>query len=473
MARSKPPVVRGDRMGIQEERIAVLGDGDIRKGRWVLYWMQQSQRAHDNPALEYAIRQANRLELPVLVVFGLTDTYPQANARHYRFMLEGLAETSRTLAGRRIRLVVRRGEPPEVVRELAPKAAMVVCDVGYTRIQRQWRREVARAAGCRVVAVEGDVVVPVTLVSAKAEYAARTIRPRINRHLEDFLVPCPRYRPKHDSRNLEIRGLDLDHLDGLLTGLEIDCSVAPVPQFFKGGPREANRRLRNFIRRKLHRYEAHRNQPQNDDVSCMSPYLHFGQISPVIVALAVRDASQGQGIDRAAYLEELIVRRELAANFVHYTEAYDQYEGLPGWARKTLEEHARDKRPRIYRREALEAGETHDLYWNAAMAEMRHTGYMHNYMRMYWGKKILEWSPTPRQAFDTALAINNKYFLDGRDPNSFAGVGWVFGLHDRAWFERPIFGKVRYMAASGLERKCDIRAYVHKVARYGGTAGGS
>jgi deoxyribodipyrimidine photo-lyase len=170
------------------------------------------------------------------------------------------------------------------------------------------------------------------------------------------------------------------------------------------------------------------------------------------------------GIDRAAYLEELIVRRELAINFVHYTPDYDRYRCLPGWAQKTLDEHAADQREQIYDLNSLAAGETHDPYWNAAMAEMRDTGFMHNYMRMYWGKKILEWTPSPEQAFDTALALNNKYFIDGRDPNSFAGVGWVFGLHDRAWFERDIFGKVRYMAASGLERKCDINAYVEKTA---------
>jgi deoxyribodipyrimidine photo-lyase len=169
------------------------------------------------------------------------------------------------------------------------------------------------------------------------------------------------------------------------------------------------------------------------------------------------------GIDRAAYLEQLIVRRELAFNFVYYTDDYDQFTCLPEWARKTLDHHAGDKRNPVYSRKALETAQTHDPYWNAAMMEMKHTGYMHNYMRMYWGKKILEWTRDPEQAFKTALAINNEYFLDGRDPNSYAGVAWIFGKHDRPWPERPIFGKVRYMAASGLERKCDIQAYVGKV----------
>jgi deoxyribodipyrimidine photo-lyase len=165
----------------------------------------------------------------------------------------------------------------------------------------------------------------------------------------------------------------------------------------------------------------------------------------------------------AAYLEELVVRRELAINFVYYTPDYDTYSCLPAWARQTLAEHKQDKRQFLYTATQLENAATHDPYWNAAMLEMKHTGFMHNYIRMYWGKKILEWSRTPEQAFKTTLAINNKYFIDGRDPNSYAGVAWTFGMHDRAWKERPVFGKVRYMAASGLERKCDIRAYVKKV----------
>jgi deoxyribodipyrimidine photo-lyase len=452
-------------MGIESTRITWLKAGPPRaQAAYVLYWMQQSQRAHDNPALEFAIQQANRLGLPPLVCFGLMDGYPEANRRHYRFMLEGLADTRTLLARRRIRLVVRRGAPKDVALTLADAAALVVCDVGYTRHQRQWRRVVARQAPCPVAAVEGDVVVPVAVVSSKAEYAARTMRPKLQRHLPTYLQPCPRYRPKHGSLDLSAPGLPLDDLDRLLDPLAIDQDVAPVTRFFKGGPTEAKRRLRHFTTHRLARYTAHRNQPQTDDVSGMSPYLHFGQISPAFIALKIRDAASGTQADRDAYLEELVVRRELAVNYMHHTPAYDRYEALPSWARKTLAEHSGDQRPQVYSRKTLEAAGTHDPYWNAAMREMLATGYMHNYMRMYWGKKILEWSPTPEAAFKTTLWLNNKYFLDGRDANSFAGVGWVFGLHDRAWFERAIFGKVRYMAASGLERKCDIKAYVEKVA---------
>jgi deoxyribodipyrimidine photo-lyase len=452
-------------MSVEEARVTALNDREAAAGDYVLYWMQQSQRAEENPALEFAAARANAAGRPLVVGFGLTDGYPEANLRHYRFMLEGLAETCAELSRRGIRLVVRRGDPAVVAVQLAGRAAAVICDVGYTRHQRAWRREVAAQAPCRVFQVEGDVVVPVAVVSDKAEYAARTIRPRIQKYLETYLRPVKKVRLKHPSLEMGLQGLDLSDLNGLLGELTIDRGVPPVTRFFKGGPGEARRRVRGFIRQRLARYEGHRNQPQTDDISHMSPFLHFGQISPVALALAVRAADTGTGADRAAFLEELIVRRELAVNWAHYSPDYDHFAGLPAWARRSLAAHAGDPREHRYDRETLAAAATHDPYWNAAMQEMVHTGFMHNYMRMYWGKKILEWSASPEEAFATALFLNNRFFLDGRDPNSYAGVGWVFGLHDRPWFERPIFGTVRYMAAGGLERKCDIRGYVAKVDR--------
>lgn len=450
-------------MPVPQARIRPINDKKIVAGDYVLYWMQQSQRAEHNPALDVAIGEANRLKRPVLVAFGLTDAYPEANLRHYRFMLEGLQDVQSALRRKDIQLVVRAGKPPEVALALGHRAALMVCDVGYTRHQRQWRQTAATRAKCRVLAVEGDVVVPVSVASAKAEYAARTLRPRIRKHLEDYLTLARAVKPHRASLHFQIDGIDLGDIDQALSGPAVDRTVPPVSRFFKGGCREAKKRLRVFIRDHLNRYNAHGNQPQADDISHMSPYLHFGQISPVYVALQVQRARQGRRIDREAYLEELIVRRELAVNFVHYTPDYDRYTCLPEWARKTLADHAADERPTIYSRKELEAARTHDPYWNAAMREMKHTGFMHNYMRMYWGKKILEWSGSPEKAFETTLAINNKYFLDGRDPNSYAGVAWIFGKHDRAWPQRPIFGKVRTMTAGGLERKCDIRAYVRKV----------
>ncbi len=268
---------------------------------------------------------------------------------------------------------------------------------------------------------------------------------------------------KQSSLNLKIKGLDLKDLNRVLRKLSIDRSVRPVSRFFKGGTSQGRARLKEFIQNRFHFYVENRNQPQTDDISHMSPYLHFGQLSPTYIALQITGTGDAFQETQKAYLEELIVRRELAINFVHFTPDYDSITCLPKWARQTLTKHRKDRRRPVYDRGRLEEAATHDEYWNAAMREMKTTGFMHNYMRMYWGKKILEWSETPEQAFQTTLAMNNKYFLDGRDPNSYAGVAWVYGVHDRAWFERPIFGKIRYMAASGLERKCDIQGYVKKV----------
>jgi deoxyribodipyrimidine photo-lyase len=448
---------------IQHTRIQLLNDLDLRQGNFVLYWMQQSQRAEYNHALEYAVQQANQVGQGVLVVFGLMDDYPEANLRHYTFMLEGLRETQVALAQRGIKLVVQKGNPADVALSAGKKASLIVCDRGYLRHQRQWRKKLARKAGCRVVQVESDVVVPLEVVSNKAEYAARTIRPKIHKHLDDYLVELKPTKIKKQSLQLRVSSVDLSKIDIVLNKMSLDRSVGPVDQFFKGGTAQARQIFADFLRHRFKNYVENRNQPQTDDVSHMSKYLHFGQISPLYLALEVLKTDKQFKEAREAFIEELIVRRELAMNFVYYTPDYDSYRCLPNWARKTLAEHKKDRREYRYTRRQLENAKTHDEYWNAAMREMKFTGFMHNYMRMYWGKKILEWSSSPEQAFKTTLAINNTYFVDGRDANSYTGVAWVFGVHDRAWFERPIFGKIRYMAASGLERKCDIQAYVQKV----------
>ncbi len=451
---------------IQKSRIQDLNDADVANGRYVLYWMQQSQRAEYNHALEYAVHKANRLKQGVLVVFGLTDDYPEANLRHYAFMLEGLKETRRTLAKRGIRMVVRKGPPADVALALGRDASMIVCDRGYLRHQKAWRDQITEQAKCRVVQVESDVVVPVRVVSIKTEYAARTIRPRIHKHLDSYLRGFKSATCRRSSLDLDIQGIDIEDVEAVLKTLRIDRSVPPVSQFFTGGTSRARQMFKAFVHRRLARYVDNRNQPQTNDISHMGPYLHFGQISPLYLALQIRRADSCLQIAKDTFLEEMIVRRELAINFVNTNRHYDTYRCLPEWARQTLEAHRIDPREHVYTRRQLEDARTHDEYWNAAMREMKITGFMHNYMRMYWGKKILEWSRTPQHAFRTTLAINNKYFLDGRDANSYTGVAWIYGIHDRAWFQRPIFGKVRYMAASGLERKCDIRGYVNKVDEF-------
>ena len=457
------PARSRDVKSVQKDRLKTLNAHPIRDAGYVLYWMQQSQRAEYNHALEFAIQQADELERMVIVVFGLTENYPEANLRHYTFMLQGLLETRDTLASRGIQLVLRLGHPPDVVLGLEKEACLIVCDRGYLRHQRTWRRDLAANASCRVVQVESDVVVPIEIVSSKAEYAARTIRPKIHRHLKNFLTDLADAPVKKPSLGLRIRGHNMESVRDVLQGLTLDTGVPSVASYLAGGTSAAKRRLGQFIHNHLEHYVKNSNQPQTDDISRMGPYLHFGQISPLYVALRVIQAPDALQEAKDAFIEQLVVRRELAINFVYYTPDYDKYACIPAWAAASLEKHSNDPRKYLYSRRQLENAATHDPYWNAAMREMKHTGFMHNYMRMYWGKKILQWSRTPRQAFRATLALNNKYFLDGRDPNSYAGVAWIYGVHDRAWQERPIFGKVRYMAAAGLERKCDIGGYVKKV----------
>ncbi len=449
-------------MSVQSSRVRILNAAEPRRGAaYVLYWMQQSQRASFNPALEIAVDEANARGLPVLVCFGLTDGFPEANARHYGFMLDGLAEVERELEARGIGFVIRRGAPDEVALELAEKAALVVCDRGYLKLQKAWRETLSRRATCRVVQVEGDVVVPVETASPKHEYAARTLRPKLNRLWDEYIVPLTTRPVRHRAAGLRVEStIDLSDRPRALGSLEIDHGVGPVRRF-RGGASHARARLRAYLAGPFAHYATVRGRPEAGAASHMSPYLHFGQISPVEIALAVCAAPAGDD-DKAAYLEELIVRRELAMNHVFYDERYDTYETVPAWARKTLDGTRGETRPHLYTCPQFEAGETHDVYWNAAMKEMRTTGYMHNHMRMYWGKKILEWSRSPEEAFDTTLRLNNRYFLDGRDANSFTNVAWIYGLHDRPWGPQKVFGTVRSMGRNSL-KKFDADAYVRTV----------
>jgi deoxyribodipyrimidine photo-lyase len=408
------------------------------------------------------VQRANDLDQRLLVVFGLTDDYPEANLRHYTFMLEGLKDAQEAIEKRGIEMVVREGSPEEVALEAGKDASLIVTDRGYMRPQKKWREKVAREADCLVTQVESDVVVPVELASGKQEHAARTLRPKIQEYLEDFLVALRPTRVEKRSKNMREDGLDLSDVEKVLDGMDLDRSVGALSHLYKGGNSEAKKTFRRFLKQGLGDYDANRNQPQTDYVSHMSKYLHFGHVSPIWLVLQAREASAKQN-NIESFVEELVVRRELSMNFVFYNNDYDSYSNLPGWARKTLEEHKGDEREYTYTRKQLENAGTHDEYWNAAMKEMVHTGYMHNYMRMYWGKKILEWSNTPEHAYKTTLYLNNKYFLDGRDPNSFANVAWVFGQHDRGWIEREVYGKVRYMSSGGLERKTKPDQYVEKV----------
>ena len=447
---------------VPPERIQSLNTKNIQQDRSVIvYWMQSAQRAAGNHALEYAVEQANLLGKPLVVFFGLTDRFPEANVRHYGFMMEGLREVQSTLRERGISFLVRKLSPEQGVLELCPFAALIVVDRGYLRLERRWRNHVAAHADCQVVQVETNVIVPVELVSPKEEYSAATLRTKINKLLADFTHPVQTvgYAKAGLPVSLPFDSFPLQDIDVALAQLDLDRSVGRVDRFV-GGTVQANIHLEDFIQHKLSHYVAAKSDPAESYSSNLSPYLHFGQISPLDIYLKVLPLG-GEDVD--SFLEELVVRRELSMNYVYYQPAYDSYAALPLWARGTLEKHLADPRPYVYSLEKLERSETHDSYWNAAQTEMRVTGKMHGYMRMYWGKKILEWSQTPQEAFRQALYLNNKYNLDGRDANAFAGVAWCFGKHDRPWGERAVFGNVRYMNAKGLERKFAMAHYLDKI----------
>jgi len=441
---------------IQKERIKALNRKDIHKGKYVIYWMQASQRAEYNHALGFAVLKANELRQPLIVFFGITHQFPEANERHYTFMLEGLKEVKHSLEKRGIQMVILHKSPEIGVLQLAKKASLVVVDRGYLRIQRTWRDDASKKMNCPLIQVETDVVVPVEETSIKEEYAAATIRSKIKRKLDAFLVPLKEHEPIIDSLSLDFDSFDIENVERAISKLRFDRSVKRV-KAFHGGTKEAKSHLEIFLESKLDRFPELRNDPTLDYLSHMSPYLHFGQISPLFIALKV---SKTRSLGAEAFLEEMIIRRELSMNFVFYNEKYDSLESIPDWAKKTLRTHQKDRRPYLYSPKELENAGTHDPYWNAAQKEMVIRGKMHGYMRMYWGKKILEWSKTPEEAFKIALYLNNKYELDGRDPNGFTGVAWCFGKHDRPWGERAIFGNVRYMNDKGLKRKFDADKYV-------------
>ena len=447
---------------IQIERIRYLNEKKEQKGQYIIYWMQASQRTHYNQALEMAIRIANQRSLPVMVYFELIDHFPEANLRHYYFMLEGLKEVSGELNDLGIQIMINYTpdkQYPDLL-ELSRKAVMVITDCGYLRFQRQWREKVAGQLPCMMMQVESDVVIPVETVSSKEEYTAGTFRPKIKRLIQDYLKPIKMTTPEYSSLDFKINSFSIDNIYESLNQLSIDSSVPPSP-FYQGGTSQAKKLLNRFIEEKIYRYASLSNNPSQDYLSHMSPYLHFGQISSLYIALRVQAETPIEVSEN--YIEELIVRREVAINYVYYNPTYDQIKGLPQWAGNTLKEHKFDIRPYVYSMEELDRALTHDPYWNAAQKEMVITGKMHGYMRMYWSKKILEWSLTPQEAFKRCLYLNNKYELDGRDPNGYAGVAWCFGKHDRAWKERSIFGKVRYMNDNGLKRKFDIDRYVERI----------
>ncbi len=355
---------------IRPERTRILCSAPGSNGEYVIYWMQAAQRPEYNHALEYATEHANKLGKPLVVLFCLVCDYPEANERHYYFMLEGLRETQNSLEARGVRMVIVQEAPELAVPRLAERAALVVVDGGHLRIQRKWRDKIAARIDCPLIEVETNLIVPVEAASAKEDYSAGTFRPKISRQLDRYLVKLRHRKPRVDSLKLSFDSLPIRDIDQVIAKLGVDHSVGKVERF-RGGLSEAKRHLRAFLKDKLDHYADQHSDPNVDCVSSMSPYLHFGQISPLFVALEVSKTSSPGG---DAYIEQLIVRRELSYNFVYYNSSYDSFKSLPAWVMRTLNYHRRDKRQYIYSPEQLEAGRTHDVYWNAAQEEMVLTG---------------------------------------------------------------------------------------------------
>jgi deoxyribodipyrimidine photo-lyase len=440
------------------ERYRLLKQGVSGKGP-VIYWMSRDQRTRDNWALLFAREQALQANTPLQVVFCLAPAFLQANRRHYDFMVQGLREVEKELTGKGIPFHLLPGHSEEVLPRYIQqvRAGCLVGDFDPLQIKRLWKSRVAGKIEIPFFEVDAHNIVPCWTASPKQEYGAYTLRPKLQRLLPEFLEDFPSLK-KHPHKPPEGTG-ETDWAAALKPWSQ-PAELPPVA--IRSGEKAAAKALRRFIESGLASYAQDRNDPLKDGQSNLSPYLHFGQIAAQRVAWEVQHAAAPADAKKS-FLEELIVRRELADNFCFYNPRYDRVDGFPDWAKKTLDGHRKDPRDYLYAFGQLERGATHDHLWNAAQREMVNTGKMHGYLRMYWAKKILEWTASPEEALETAIALNDRYELDGRDPNGYTGIAWsIGGVHDRPWGERKVFGKIRYMSYNGCKGKFDVKAYITK-----------
>jgi deoxyribodipyrimidine photo-lyase len=446
-------------MCIHPKRVHIFKSVDGRKGP-VAYWMSRDQRILDNWALLYAQQLAIEKHTSLITVFCLADHFLGAPLRAYDFMLRGLELIEHELMKYKIPFYLLRGNPIDSLSIFIEKnnIGSVITDFDPLRVKLRWKSRVIKNVNCSFYEVDAHNVVPCRWISKKVEYGAYTLRPKIQRWLPDFLTPIPAlirhpFAPDKYSDPVDWRRQ--------IESLKLNRQIQPV-DWLNPGHRSARECLKCFIEKKLSDYNEIRNDPTRDGQSNLSPYLHFGQLSAQRVALEVESAEITPE-KKASFLEELIVRRELSDNYCLYDPDYDSLSRLPNWARQTLDLHKHDIRGKTYSFEEFENGSTHEPLWNAAQKEMILRGKMHGYMRMYWAKKIFEWSHSAEEALQTAIALNDKYSLDGRDPNGYTGIAWsIGGVHDRPWAERPVFGKIRYMSYYGARRKFDVEAYIRR-----------
>ncbi|MEO8295395.1 MAG: deoxyribodipyrimidine photo-lyase [Gemmatimonadota bacterium] len=456
-------------------------------GELVLYWMQVTLRSTENFALNYAVERANELRLPVLVYQGLRPDYPWASARLHTFILESALDLRDDFASRGIQYVFHLDRNSPIPREdrtaetgrlrhdasplirLAERAALVVTDFYPTfivpRQTLRLRRALAeRAIASPVVAVDSATVVPMAAFD-RAYSTARAFRPVLFAALPHYLHPVPNPEPVV-RRNIDpgfesALGPEIDHGHiARLVGLcPVDQSVPPALEI-RGGSRAARNRLNRFLSSGLPRYSRNRNDPNEDATSGLSPYLHFGNISPQEILLGARETGPEEEFGR--FQDEMLTWRELAHNFVYHDPRHRTVDAIPEWARKELSEHAADPRPVLYSLEQLEHARTGDPLWNAAQTAYLRNGYMHNYLRMLWGKAVLQWTPGYGEALHILEHLNNKYSLDGRDANSYAGIMWIFGKFDRPFYRRPIYGLVRYQSLKAAAKKFNVTRYIER-----------
>jgi deoxyribodipyrimidine photo-lyase len=462
-------------VAVSPARIRILNDRAPRENAgYVLYWSLMNRRVEQNHALAHAAEIANAHGLPLLVYESLSCDYPAANDRTHTFVLEGVPQNDAALRalgiGYFFYLRARRSDPNDVLYRLASRARAVVTDDYPVFIAMRHNPRVAAHLTIQYIAVDSSCIVPMSL-HEKRNYGAYTIRPRIHRVLRSYLQPVElpalrqKWRPSllPDGLSSLSRTVTIDAIPPLVGACEIDHSIPPSVEY-TGGSKEAARRLHRFLEHRLRLYARESGQPSKHATSTLSPYLHFGHISALEIALAVRAHAEEHRLIPDEFLEQLIVRRELAFNFARFAgDRIESLDLLPDWCKATMAKHAGDPRPYVYSPGQFENAETHDPLWNATQRELLLRGTIHGYYRMYWGKKIIEWSPTYEEALRTMIHLHDVYALDGRDPNTYANILWCFGLHDRPWAERPIFGQLRYMSLEGMKRKTGVDAYITEI----------
>ncbi|XP_078245851.1 deoxyribodipyrimidine photo-lyase-like [Pogona vitticeps] len=448
-----------------KKRVRMISEeSNLKEGaRGILYWMSRDQRVQDNWAFLYAQRLALKQKLPLHVCFCLVPKFLEATIRHFGFMLRGLKEVAQECRELSIPFHLLIGVAKDTLPPFVRKHSIggVVTDFSPLRLPMQWVQDVRDELPPEVPFVQVDAhnIVPCWVASEKQEYMACTIRRKIHDRLGEFLTEFPPV-----TRHPYPAGFQAEPInwDACYASLQVDRSVKEV-EWAKPGSTSGLMMLEEFIRERLKFFSADRNNPNRAALSQLSPWFHFGQVSVQRAILEVRQHRSRCKDSVEAFIEEAVVRRELADNFCYYNKNYDRVEGAYDWAQTTLQLHAKDKRSHLYTLKQLEEGKTHDPLWNAAQLQMVHEGKMHGFLRMYWAKKILEWTNSPEEALKFSIYLNDRYELDGRDPNGYVGCMWsICGTHDHGWTERAVFGKIRYMNYAGCKRKFDVGQFERK-----------